>query len=385
MTKVPSDQRRPGGPGGQGRAAARRRGQRGLQPRQHGRPERGHHPAAAEDRLPDHRGLPRHPRQGPRVAAAGRRRPTRPGGARSATRRRPLVPRYLRRGVTERMLADGRRPDRARRGPRAPASSRCSSAATSRASRSACSTPTSTRLTSERLRELAREVLGDDVAVSISAETSPLAKEYARASTTVIDVFMKLIFTDVRRPARRRPARARLRRAAELRRLRGDAAAVASTRWQQPFRIVFAGPAAGTMSSTRLRRAHRATATCSAPTSAAPPRDVSLVVDGRPFVNNTFELEHDLVINALSTEISSVGAGGGSIVSISPSGEVQVGPGSAGADPGPACYGRGGTAPTDHRRLPADRHPRPRRASPAASSSSTRTRRGARSRRSTPR
>ncbi|MCL6507034.1 MAG: hydantoinase/oxoprolinase family protein, partial [Bryobacteraceae bacterium] len=55
----------------------------------------------------------------------------------------------------------------------------------------------------------------------------------------------------------------------------------------------------------------------------------------------TFELEHDLLINALSTEVSSVGAGGGSIVSISPSGDVVVGPESAGADPGPACYGVG--------------------------------------------
>jgi N-methylhydantoinase A len=52
------------------------------------------------------------------------------------------------------------------------------------------------------------------------------------------------------------------------------------------------------------------------------------------------------VINALSTEVSSVGAGGGSIVSISPSGDVRVGPESAGSDPGPACYGRGGSAPT---------------------------------------
>ena len=74
--------------------------------------------------------------------------------------------------------------------------------------------------------------------------------------------------------------------------------------------------------------------------------DVSLVVDGAPFVDNTFELEHDLIINALSTEISSVGAGGGSIVSISASGNVVVGPASAGSDPGPACYGRGGTQPT---------------------------------------
>ncbi|MFD0661851.1 hydantoinase/oxoprolinase family protein [Thermocatellispora tengchongensis] len=73
--------------------------------------------------------------------------------------------------------------------------------------------------------------------------------------------------------------------------------------------------------------------------------DVSLVVDGNPFVRITFELEHDLVINALSTEVASVGAGGGSLVTVSPSGGIQVGPGSAGADPGPACYGRGGTVP----------------------------------------
>jgi N-methylhydantoinase A len=63
-------------------------------------------------------------------------------------------------------------------------------------------------------------------------------------------------------------------------------------------------------------------------------------------VQNTFELEHDLVINALSTEIFSVGAGGGSIVSVAPSGAIRVGPESAGAEPGPACYGRGGIAPT---------------------------------------
>jgi N-methylhydantoinase A len=74
--------------------------------------------------------------------------------------------------------------------------------------------------------------------------------------------------------------------------------------------------------------------------------DVSLIVGGKPFVSNTFELEHDLVINALSTEIASVGAGGGSVVTVAPSGNMAVGPESVGSDPGPACYGRGGTAPS---------------------------------------
>ena len=93
------------------------------------------------------------------------------------------------------------------------------------------------------------------VAVSISSETSPLAKEYARASTTVVDVFMKLIFTGYAHELDERAPRARLRRRAQLRRLRGDAAARGSEALEQPFRIVFAGPAAGTISSARLGEA----------------------------------------------------------------------------------------------------------------------------------
>jgi N-methylhydantoinase A len=114
---------------------------------------------------------------------------------------------------------------------------------------------------------------------------------------------------------------------------------------QQPFRIVFSGPAAGTTSGARLGEALGEGNLICADVGGTS-TDVSLVEDGKPFVNNTFSLEHDLIINALSTEISSVGAGGGSIVSISSAGDVVVGPASAGADPGPACYGRGGTQPT---------------------------------------
>ncbi len=193
-------------------------------------------------------------------------------------------------------------------------------------------------------RELAHEVLGAGIPVSISSETSPLAKEYARASTTVVDVLMKLI-----------SARYARRLAEDL----GAAGFVGDFNFadcaamllpwdealEKPFRIVFAGPAAGTAASTRLGEAmgDDNLVCCDVGGTST---DISLVVAGRPFVNNTFELEHDLVINALSTEISSVGAGGGSIVTISHSGDVVVGPASAGAEPGPACYGRGGTQPT---------------------------------------
>jgi N-methylhydantoinase A len=255
---------------------------------------------------------------------------------------RPLVPRYLRRGVQERILADGSvlielDEEQARRQLRVLARCHVEGVAICLINSYV------SRAHEERLRELVREELGD-VAVSISSETSPLAKEYARASTTVIDVLMKLIFTGYAHQLDRG-----LREAGFTGELNFADCAATLLPWgealEKPFRIVFAGPAAGTISSVRLGDAlgEGNLLCCDVGGTST---DVSLVVDGKPFVNNTFELEHDLIINALSTEISSVGAGGGSIVSISPFGDVAVGPGSAGADPGPACYGRGGLAPT---------------------------------------
>ena len=94
--------------------------------------------------------------------------------------------------------------------------------------------------------------------------------------------------------------------------------------------------------------------------------DISVVVNGRPFENTAFELEPDLNISALSIDVVTLGAGGGSIVGISPTGDVLVGPGSAGADPGPAAYGRGGTSPDDQRHRAACRNPGAGRCSWAA-------------------
>jgi len=256
---------------------------------------------------------------------------------------RPLVPRYLRRGIAERMLASGEvlsELDEAQARTQLAVLARCEVEGVAICLLNAYINPEH----EIRLRELAQEVLGDDVAISISSETSPLAKEFTRASTTVIDVFMKLMYSAYGEQLDR-----------ELQGLgfTGDLnfadCAATLLPWrealQHPFQIVFAGPAAGTVSCGRFGAAIGDGNLICADVGGTS-TDVSLVVDGEPFLNDTFELEHDLVINALATEVSSVGAGGGSIVSISPAGAVVVGPGSAGADPGPACYGRGGEAPT---------------------------------------
>jgi N-methylhydantoinase A len=72
--------------------------------------------------------------------------------------------------------------------------------------------------------------------------------------------------------------------------------------------------------------------------------DVGIIDGAIPYSTDSKLGELPLIIPAV--EISSIGAGGGSVAWVDPSGVLKVGPRSAGADPGPACYGRGGTAPT---------------------------------------
>jgi N-methylhydantoinase A len=255
---------------------------------------------------------------------------------------RPLVPRYLRLGVRERVLADGTvlmelDEDHARR--QAELLKRC-------AVRGVAICTLNAYINAEhevRLREIMHEVLGD-IPIVVSSDVSPLAKEYTRASTTVIDVLMKLIYSSYAQDLA--GGLDELGFSGELN--FADCAATMMSRdraLEQAHRIVFAGPAAGTAASQRVGALidEPNLVCCDVGGTST---DVSLVVSGKAFVNHTFEIEHDLVINALSTEVSSVGAGGGSLITVSPSGDIKVGPESAGADPGPACYGRGGTNPT---------------------------------------
>ena len=74
--------------------------------------------------------------------------------------------------------------------------------------------------------------------------------------------------------------------------------------------------------------------------------DVALVHGGVPQVSAELTIDYGLPIHVPMVDVKSVGAGGGSIASINAAGMLQVGPQSAGSDPGPICYGRGGTAPT---------------------------------------
>jgi N-methylhydantoinase A len=256
--------------------------------------------------------------------------------------RAPLVDRYLRRGVRERMLASGAvliPLDEAHAQVELERFKLCGIQGLAICLITSYLNPAHER----RLRELAQSVLGD-IPVSISSEVSPLAKEYARASTTVIDVFMKLIFTSYEH---------KLNAGLRERKFEGelnfaDSAATlieADRAVNQPFRLVFSGPAAGAVASAHFGNMigdHHLLCCDVGGTSS----DISLVIDGAPSLKTTFELEPDMLVNALAVELGTLGAGGGSLVVATGAGEIRVGPESAGGDPGPACYGRGGTTPT---------------------------------------
>ena len=107
---------------------------------------------------------------------------------------------------------------------------------------------------------------------------------------------------------------------------------------------LFSGPAAGVMGAIRQVAAsdcHDLITFDMGGTST----DVCLISDGKPIIAPETSVD-GLPIRTPVVDISSVGAGGGSIVWRDSGGMLRVGPRSSGADPGPACYGRGGTAPT---------------------------------------
>ena len=108
---------------------------------------------------------------------------------------------------------------------------------------------------------------------------------------------------------------------------------------------VLSGPASGVMAAAAIGRAAGCPDLITFDTGGTS-ADVGLVLNGVPAVSAEMELEHGMPIHVPMVDVHTVGAGGGSIARIDEAGLLQVGPESAGAQPGPICYGRGGEQPT---------------------------------------
>ncbi|WP_432974570.1 hydantoinase/oxoprolinase family protein [Dactylosporangium sp. CA-233914] len=193
-----------------------------------------------------------------------------------------------------------------------------------------------------RMREILAEV-APGVAVTLSHELSREYREYERTSTAVLDAYVKPI---VRRYLERLESELRDNgfTGRFLMTRSGGGAMTASAAREQPVSLILSGPAGGVIGATAFG------ALIGEPNlitidMGGTSLDASLVIDGEPVLHQGAEFEQ-LPINTPSLYIHTIGAGGGSIAWLDGAGALQVGPQSAGADPGPASYSRGGTEPT---------------------------------------
>ncbi|MGY6410435.1 MAG: hydantoinase/oxoprolinase family protein [Alkalilacustris sp.] len=181
------------------------------------------------------------------------------------------------------------------------------------------------------------------VAVSISSEVQPEFREYERGSTALLNAYLQPAFA--RYMNRLKGAMAEMAPGARLGINQSSGGLMSVERAQAfPIRTALSGPAAGSVGAIQAARASGLEDVITfdmGGTSA----DVALIRDGQAALS----FDRDVAgfpVRMPMVDINTVGAGGGSIAWIDRDGLVKVGPRSAGAVPGPACYGRGGTEPT---------------------------------------
>ncbi len=119
----------------------------------------------------------------------------------------------------------------------------------------------------------------------------------------------------------------------------------ASTVAREAAKTVMSGPASGVMAAAYTGRAAGVRDLITYDMGGTS-TDVALIRGAEPAVSNEIEIEYAMPIHVPMVDVRTVGAGGGSIARVNAAGLLEVGPDSAGADPGPICYGRGGTDPT---------------------------------------
>jgi N-methylhydantoinase A len=181
-----------------------------------------------------------------------------------------------------------------------------------------------------------------DAYIVASHESAPEFREYERASTTAADAYLGPVLGRYLGALAERCAAAGLPEPLVMR-SSGGVASVAEAA-AHPARALLSGPAAGVVGAARVARAagiEHALAFDMGGTST----DVCAVVGGEA-TRSSERLVGGLPIRLPTLDVHTVGAGGGSLVWRDVGGALRVGPESAGAEPGPACYGRGGERPT---------------------------------------
>ena len=180
--------------------------------------------------------------------------------------------------------------------------------------------------------------------VNASSRILPEIREFERASTTALNACLQPVVGAYIEEVEAGLAAASPRAELAIVQSNGGVMSAQAAR-ALPIRTALSGPAAGVIAGARIAEAagFPNVITCDMGGTSF---DVALVEGGASAFALQTEIDFGLVVRAPMIEISTIGAGGGSIAAVDRGGFLRVGPDSAGSDPGPACYGKGGARPT---------------------------------------
>jgi N-methylhydantoinase A len=253
----------------------------------------------------------------------------------------PLVPRHLRLGVVERMTAEG-----AVYKPLDEASVNAAVARLREAgvdSIAVCLLHAYANPAHElRIEEIIRDA-GFDGGISLSHRISGEYREYERTCTTVIDAFVR-----ARMSHYLKRLDGRLRdlgfKGSSLITRSGSGSMTFAEAEERPFETIMSGPVAGAEGASELARTLGLDGLITADVGGTS-FDTAVILNGRPQILYQGTVD-GMPVQTAWVDVRSIGSGGGSVAYVDAGGLMRVGPRSAGAVPGPAAYGRGGTEPT---------------------------------------
>ncbi len=252
-----------------------------------------------------------------------------------------FVPRYLRVGIPERTAADGSEvkaldEDAVREAARMFAKHGVKAVAI------AYIWSILDALHEKRTAEIIREEL-PDVDVLCSSDILPEIREWERTSSTIVSAYVAPIIGKYLRAFESEMEKGGMPHRPLIMQVNGGCAAVPDL-LARPVNAVASGPAAGPAAGAHYAASTKSPDRLIVVDMGGTSFDVCLLRDGEPVMSGDIKVA-DQPIGVNGVEVLSVGAGGGSVAWIDSGNSLRVGPRSAGSQPGPACYGRGGTEP----------------------------------------
>ncbi len=193
-----------------------------------------------------------------------------------------------------------------------------------------------------RAREILQKALGDSISITLSHEIAREWREYERASSAVMNAYIAPIVQRYLTSLEKELVDFGTDAAVHVMQSSGGIIRAKTAR-EQPVHTLLSGPVGGAIGCVALSKTTGRKNLLGVDMGGTS-FDMCLIIDGKPGVSNETE-QQGLPLLLPLVEIHTIGAGGGSLAWLE-AGALRVGPQSAGALPGPACYGRGGTQPT---------------------------------------